>query len=103
MKYAQLIRDFLSALFGSKLVVELRHELSERTQERDYFRGRLERIELAQQMAREKPVMVVPREKRDMSPVAGHKSWRQIQREHTQKTVAALQEEEERKAKEKAN
>ena len=46
MKYAQLIREFLRSLFGSRFIFELQQEILELRKEREYFRGRAERLEL---------------------------------------------------------
>jgi hypothetical protein len=85
MKYATAIREFLSALFGSKLVVELRAELAEARKERDYFRGQFERMQLVAI-----PHRIAPIEKRTVQPggltqTGGRKSWAMIQAENTQK------------------
>jgi hypothetical protein len=84
MKYAQAIRDFLSTLFGSKLVLQLRADLDERTRERDYFRGQFERMQL---MAIPRSAPVVPRQPRPegATQVGARKSWAQIVAENTQK------------------
>jgi hypothetical protein len=83
MKYAQAIRDFLSTLFGSKLVLQLRADLDERTRERDYFRGQFERMQL---MAIPRSAPVVPRQPRPegATQVGARKSWAQIVAENTQ-------------------
>ena len=43
---ARRIRDFFETLFPNKLVLQLRDELNETRHERDYFKGRAERLEL---------------------------------------------------------
>ena len=43
---AKRIRDFFETLFPDKLVLQLRAELNETRHERDYFKGRAERLEL---------------------------------------------------------
>lgn len=96
MSYAQVIRDFLSTLFGSKLVLQLRADLDEAKRERDYFRGRCERLELARE-AEKKPIVMAPRPPRDMPTVGGHKSWKQVQAEHREKIQQQVAEAEKQK------
>ena len=43
---ARRIREFLETLFTSKLVVQLHADLDEARKQRDYFKGRAERLEL---------------------------------------------------------
>jgi hypothetical protein len=88
MKYAQWIRDFLSTLFGSKLVVELRAEVAEARRERDYFRGQLERANLITHPQR--PTIAPRPDWRQTDPagvtvVGGRKTWAMIQAENTQR------------------
>lgn len=84
MKLATIIREFLSALFGSKLVVELRAELAEARRERDYFRGQFERMQL---MAMPRSAPIVPRAPRPegATQVGTRRTWAQILAENTQK------------------
>jgi hypothetical protein len=86
VKYAIAIREFFSALFGSKMVVQLRADLEEARRERDYFRGRNERLELMLL-----PNRVTPQTQRSdwrqQNPggatlVGGRKSWAMIEREN---------------------
>jgi hypothetical protein len=95
MKYAQWIRDFLSTLFGSKLVVELRAELAEARRERDYFRGQLERANLIAYPQR--PTAATRPDWRQTDPagataVGGRKTWSMIQAENTKKIAQELAE-----------
>ena len=43
---AKRVRDFFETLFPNKLVLQLRADLDETRHERDYFKGRAERLEL---------------------------------------------------------
>lgn len=96
VSFAQRTRGFFSALFGSSLLVQLRADLDEARRERDYFRGRCERLELARE-AEKKPVVVAPRPPRDMPTVGGHKSWKQVQAEHREKIQQQVAEAEKQK------
>jgi hypothetical protein len=86
VKYAHAIREFFAALFGSKLMVQLRADLEEARRERDYFRGRNERLELMLL-----PNKVTPQTQRadwrttnpgGATLVGGRKSWAMIEREN---------------------
>lgn len=102
ISFAQRTRDFLCTLFGSKLVLQLRLEIADLKVERDYFRGRVERLEMARDLSeQQKRVAAVPRKEHDLSPVGGRKTWPQIQREHREKVREALKAEQESKSKEK--
>ncbi len=46
MKYAQLIRDFIRTLIGSRYIAQLETDLLQMRQEREYFKGRAERLEM---------------------------------------------------------
>lgn len=85
-KYAVAIREFFRALFGSQLVVELRAERDEARRERDYFRGRNERLELMILPQRTTPKTERADWRRDnpggATQVGGRKSWAQIEREN---------------------
>lgn len=96
LTFAQRTREVLSTLFGSKLLVQLRADLEEARRERDYFRGRCERLELARDAAPQRP-LIIQRPEHNLSPVGGHKSWKQVQREHTAKIQERLKAEEEAK------
>jgi hypothetical protein len=102
MKFAKWIRDFLSTLFGSTLVVELRAELAEARRERDYFRGQWERIQLM--VAPQRSASSGPRpDWRTQNPPAGltrtggRKTWAQLQKENTDRIAAEMQAEAEKK------
>lgn len=95
MKYAAAIREFFSALFGSKLVVELRAELTEARRERDYFRGQFERMQL---IAMPRSAPLVPRAPRPegLTQPGTRRTWAQILAENTkaQNELAAKKTEE---------
>jgi hypothetical protein len=74
MKYAQLIRDFFHTLFHSTRIEELKAE-------RDYFRGRMERIELILMQRLQPPRMVVP----ELHPQPHRKTLAELQAELTAK------------------
>ena len=46
MRYAQLIRDFIRTLIGSRYIAQLETDLIQMRQEREYFKGRAERLEM---------------------------------------------------------
>jgi len=96
LTFAHRTREFFSTLFDSKLLVQLRADLEEAKRERDYFRGRCERLELARE-ADKKPVVIAPRPQRDLSPVGGHKTWKQVQAEHREKIQQQVAEAEKQK------
>ena len=89
LTFANRTREFLSALFGSKLVVQLRAEIEEAKRERDYFRGRCERLELRQELAAT-PTPIAPRVHKEHAPT-GRKLWPGIVQEHRQKLAKAAQ------------
>ena len=78
MKFAQAIRDFLSTLFGSKLVLQLRADLEETRKERDYFRGQFERMQLLAIPRSITPLGPRIREPQGATQVGTRKSWAQI-------------------------
>jgi hypothetical protein len=86
VKYAIAIREFFAALFGSKLLVQLRADLEEARRERDYFRGRNERLELMLLPQRTTP-QTTRADWRTNNPggvtlTGGRKSWAMIEREN---------------------
>jgi hypothetical protein len=92
---AQSIREFIDTLFISRLTLQLREDLAELRADRDYFKGRAERLELMLLEA-QRPVRfnTAP----PGTPLVGRKSWSQIQAEAYQKIA-----EEEKAEKEKNN
>jgi hypothetical protein len=94
MKYAIAIREFFAALFGSKLVVQLRTDLEEARRERDYFRGRNERLELMILPQRTTPQTKRTDWRRDnpggVTQVGGRKSWAMIEHENTLRINAEI-------------
>jgi hypothetical protein len=84
VRIAENLRAFIDALFGSKLVAQLRADLTEAKAERDYFRGQFERMQL---LAVPRTAPVVPRQPRPegATQVGARKSWGQIVAENTQK------------------
>ena len=99
IEFATKTREFLSALFGSKLVVQLRAEIEEVKRERDYFRGRCERLELKQEIAAT-PVVVAPRIHREHAP-SGRKLWPAIVKERRERLIAIAKQAEADKANKK--
>ena len=91
----QRIREIIDTLFISRLTLQLREDLAELRDDRDYFKGRCERLELMLLEAQrpmprvQTPIGVAP---------MGRKTWSQIQAEAYQKIA-----EEEKAEKEKKN
>ena len=80
---AKRIRDFFETLFPNKLVLELRAELNEIRHERDYFKGRAERLELLLTQPRvanrEITGSSAPHPPTHISgTVGGRKTWQQV-------------------------
>lgn len=79
---AKDIRDAIETLFSSRLVVQLRHDLEEARAQRDYFKGRAERLELLLTQPRlanrdlDNPSS--PQHPRSHSVVGGRKTWGQL-------------------------
>lgn len=79
LSIAQRIRSFLHELFASRYSGELEREIEDLKRERDYFRGRAERLEL-RLMPSQSPA-VIPS---NFRPV-GRKTFAQVQEEHARK------------------
>ena len=91
MKFGQAIRDFFSALFQSKLMLQLRADLEEAKRERDYFRSQMERFQLMSQ-----PRLQPRPDWRETPPagatkIGGRKTWAELQAENTKKIADELQ------------
>lgn len=98
---AQNIRDSFSVLFGSRRIEDLKAELAEARKERDYFRGRADRLELMLLSPLvQKPIG--PRAALDPRPI-GRKPWIQVQAEELQKQEDAFKKEQEAKKAKGAN
>ena len=80
---AKRIRDFFEVLFPNKLVLQLRADLNEIRHERDYFKGRAERLELllTQPRIANRDISTVGTEQPRVHPsgtVGGRKTWQQV-------------------------
>ena len=79
---AACIRDFIETLFSSRLAVQLRHDLDEARSQRDYFKGRAERLELQllQPRIAARQADANPAEPRahPTGTIGGRKTWQQI-------------------------
>ena len=80
---AKRIRDFFETLFPNKLVLELRAELNEIRHERDYFKGRAERLELLLTQPRVANREITGSSAPDprthtSGTVGGRKTWQQV-------------------------
>ena len=75
--------EALKSFFTSKLVLQLRADLDEARHERDYFRGKVDRLEMVLMRLPEPAPMrkAVPA---NVEPV-GRKSWAQVQEEWLEK------------------
>ena len=95
---AQTIREFFSVLFGSRRVELLERELIEARKERDYFKGRCDRLELMLLTPRT-PANILPRNQANPQAV-GRKTWAQVQREDFERQMKEAKDQEaEQKAK----
>lgn len=80
---AQDIRDWFDTLFTGRLVKQLRDDLTEARHERDFFKGRAERLELMLWEAK-RIQPIAARAPANLKAV-GHKSWEQVQQEFLDK------------------
>ena len=99
MKFGQAIRDFFSALFQSKLVLQLRADLDEAKRERDYFRGQCERLQLLTQPRPQTRPQPKP-DWRETPPqgatqIGQRKTWAELQAENTKKIAEEIKKMEE--------
>jgi hypothetical protein len=78
---AQNIRNFFETLFTGRLVLQLRADLEEARCQRDYFKGRAERLELQllqpRSAARQQEASDPPRI-HNTRVVGGRKTWGQL-------------------------
>lgn len=84
------IRSALDTLFPNRIVLSLTAQIEDLKRERDYFRGRAERLELRllpDPVARDKKINAG-----EPVTIGGHKSWRQVQAEHTEALKKAAEE-----------
>ena len=81
---ARRIRDFVETLFPNKLVLQLRADLDETRTQRDYFKGRAERLELLLTQPRlanrdlDAPGSTPQRVAHPSGTVGGRKTWQQV-------------------------
>lgn len=79
---ARRIRDFFETLFTGRLVLQLRADLDEARSQRDYFKGRAERLELQllqpRIAARQVDVNTAEPRVHSSATVGGRKTWQQI-------------------------
>jgi hypothetical protein len=91
---AKRIRDFFETLFPDKLVLQLRADLDETRKQRDYFKGRAERLELLLTQPRvanrdlSDPVVAGQR-RPTQTHAGGRKLWPQIVAERRQQLAEA--------------
>ena len=84
---ARAIRQFIHELFQSQYSRLLEQQLIEARTERDYFKGRMERIEQMRYSAPViQPIPTIP-----SGPVVGRKTMAQLQQEQTEKDLADAQ------------
>jgi hypothetical protein len=92
---AQSIRDFFHILFGSRRIEDLKEQLAKTEQERDYFRGKADRLEVLLTA----PRTVAPTERRPpiLKAVRPH-TWEQVRAEwNAAQAAIAKQEAEDKK------
>jgi hypothetical protein len=80
--------EAFKSFFTSKLVLQLRADLEEARHERDYFRGKVDRLEMVL-MRLPEPVSRPRTVPANVEPV-GRKSWAQVQEEWLEKQQEAL-------------
>ena len=95
MKLAQAIRDFFSALFQSKLVLQLRADLEEAKRERDYFRSQMERFQLMSQPRPQPRPDWRETQPQGVTQVGKRKTWAELQAENTKKIAEEIKKMEE--------
>lgn len=88
---AQAIRDWFDTLLTGRLVKQLRDDLTEARHERDFFKGRAERLELMLWEAK-RIQPIAARAPANLKAV-GRKSWEEVQQEfvETQRKEAEAQ------------
>lgn len=98
MTWPERIRGAIIALFGSRLVLQLRAEIEDLKTQRDYFRTRAERLELISlaPKTREQTPAIRP----DVAVITGRKTWKQIQEDHAEQHRREMAEVAAKKAKE---
>jgi hypothetical protein len=82
--YSARIRDWLRSLFATRYSMQLEADLAEARRERDYFKGRAERLELMLLPGRN-PVTV----RAAVQPLQnmGRKNWAQIEQENAKRMI----------------
>ena len=79
---AASIREFIETLFSSRLVIQLRHDLDEARSQRDYFKGRAERLELQllqpRIAARQADANSAELRTHPTGTLGGRKTWQQV-------------------------
>lgn len=90
MNWPERIRQTLETLFTSRLVVELRRELEEARRERDYFRGKCDKLELIALKPVAQPI-IGPRRPLPAGRI-GRKPWREVMAEHLAREESKAQE-----------
>lgn len=77
--------EAFKSFFTSKIVIQLRADLQEARHERDYFRGKVDRLEMVL-MHLPEPVARPRALPANVEPV-GRKSWAQIQQDWQEKQI----------------
>jgi hypothetical protein len=83
MRYAQLIREFIRTLIGSRYIAQLETDLIQMRAEREYFKGRAERLEM----------MILSRPRTPEMARGFHEPAQYPPSESQRKTLAQLQKE----------
>jgi len=94
MNFADRIRSFFDSLLPRRAVLLLSAELAEARKERDYFRGRCERLEL---MLVPSPAPRIVRPTGTQVPI-GRKTWVQVQVENADRIAKEIEAEQQKKA-----
>jgi hypothetical protein len=84
---AQAVRDFFRQLFGSRYIAQLELDLIAMRQEREYFKGRAERLEM---MLMERRYPQPAPLAHPTVPLEGRKTLAQLQKELTEREESEM-------------
>lgn len=82
------VREFLRALFGSRYIAQLETDLIAMRQEREYFKGRAERLEMILLGRPMRAVPMLEERPRDMAPEKRRRTLDELQKELTERELA---------------
>lgn len=88
--YSVRLRQFLHGLFGSRYVMQLEQDVAEVKRERDYFKGRAERLELML-LPNHNPIARQAVQTKLQAPM--RKTWAQIEAENAKELAETAKKE----------